>query len=80
MKKEIYIVTAYRWGDRSAHSYPIGVFSKKHAAIKCADDHTKYRGGKYACFVESCVMDEFDNDTINYTKDVYKTESVTIRV
>lgn len=73
--KEIYIVTAYRWGERENHSYVLGAFFKKHSAIKCADEHTKYRGGKYACSVEMAIEGKFDNDSDNYTKEIYKTKS-----
>lgn len=76
MKKEIYVVTAYRWGNRENHSYNIGVFNKANAAMKCADSHTEYRGGKYACVVEKCVINEFENDDINYTTEVYRTRSL----
>lgn len=76
MKVEMYIVTAYRWGDRGNHSYPLGVFKKKHKAISVADSHRDYRGGKYACIVDSCKLDTFDNDSENYTKEVYRAKSV----
>lgn len=49
--------------------------TKKHAAIKCADSHTEYRGGKYACVVEKCVMNEFENDADDYTTEIYRTKS-----
>lgn len=75
MKNEIYVVTAYRWGKVENHSYTLGVFNKKHAAINCADTHTQYRGGKYACVVEKCIMNDFNNDNDNYTTEIYKTKS-----
>jgi len=49
MKPTIYTVHAYRWGDRECHSYSVGVYGKKHAALKAADTETDYRGGKYEC-------------------------------
>ena len=73
--KEIYVVIAYRWGENSNHSYTLGAFNKKHAAIKCADSHTAYRGGKYGCVVEQCVINEFDDDNDDYTNEVYRTMS-----
>lgn len=73
--KNIYIVNAYRWGDRENHSYTLGVFDKKELAIECADSHTNYRGGKYGCAVEMCLLNEFDNDKNNYTVEVYRTKS-----
>ena len=38
-------VFADRWGERENHSYIVGVFSKKYAAIKCAQEEELYRGG-----------------------------------
>jgi|GEM_PF-3298420 len=51
-----YVVTAYKWADRSAHSYVVGVYDKKAMAIKQADAETEYRGGKYSCEVLECGM------------------------
>lgn len=76
MKSEIYIVTAYRWGDQSDHSYNLGVFTKKAQAIKCAESHAQYRGGKYACVVDACTVDTFDNDNTEYTKEIYRAKSI----
>ena len=74
--KEIYVVIAYRWGNNSDHSYTLAAFNKKDAAIKCADSHTEYRGGKYGCVVEQCIINQFDNDSDDYTKEVYRTKSM----
>ena len=76
MKNEIYIVTAYRWGDKSDHSYNLGVFQKKHKAQQVAESHCQYRGGKYACVVYKCVLNEFDNDSDNYTNEIYRAKSI----
>ncbi len=76
MKAEIFVVTAFRWGNRSDHSYTIGATTNKDEAIKWADEHTQYRGGKYACTVESFIEGEFNNDMDIYGKDVYKTKSL----
>ncbi len=75
-KKNIYIVTAQRWGKSENHSYNLGVFSEKNEAIKVAKNHTEYRGGKYACIVEECEIDNYSNDKDNYTKEVFRTKSV----
>ena len=75
MKEEIYVVVAYRWGKRENHSYTVGVFNEKQAAIKCADSHTAYRAGKYACVVEKCVLNDFENDAADYTIEIYRTKS-----
>lgn len=50
-KQKYYIVTAYRWGDRECHSYVIGLFDKKHAAIEAAKAEEDWRGRKYECQV-----------------------------
>lgn len=47
----IYVVTAYRWGQRNAHSYVVKAFNDLEQAKTCATDHVEYRGGKYACEV-----------------------------
>ena len=51
MKPTVYTVHAYRWGDHERHSYIVGVYAKKHAALKAADVEENYRGGKYICEV-----------------------------
>ena len=76
MKGQIYIVTAYRWGDNSNHSYNLGVFTNRNRAEIVADEHCKYRGGKYACVVERCINGRFDNDADNYTTEVYRAKSL----
>ena len=57
MKPTIYTVHAYRWGDRECHSYSVGVYRKKHAALKAADKEADYRGGKYECEVLEWTLD-----------------------
>jgi len=57
MKQTIYTVHAYRWGDRECHSYTVGVFGKKHAALKAAENEEDYRGGKYECEVLEWTLD-----------------------
>ena len=77
MKKiEIYVVSAYRWGDREEHSYILGVFSDKHKAQITADEHCQYRGGKYACVVESCIVDGYNEDDDCYVKEIYRAKSM----
>ena len=57
MKPTVYTVHAYRWGDRERHSYSVGVYSKKHAALKAAQTENDYRGGKYECEVLEWTLD-----------------------
>lgn len=47
-----YLVTAFRWGRRENHSYTVGIYHKKHAAITNAEKEADLRGGKYSCLVE----------------------------
>lgn len=75
MKNEIYIVTAYRWGNRKDHSYNLGVFTKKDKAQKVADSHRDYRGGKYACVVEKCILNHFENEEDFYTTEIHRAKS-----
>jgi len=52
VKPTVYTVHAYRWGEQDNHSYIVGVYPKKHAALKAAEAEEAYRGGnKYACEV-----------------------------
>lgn len=59
MKITVYTVHAYRFGDRERHSYTVGVYPKKHAALKAADTEEEYRGdNKYACEVLEWTLGE----------------------
>lgn len=62
MKRNIYTVHAYRWGDRELHSYSVGVYSKKHDALKAAEAEAEWRGGKYECEVIEWVPDGENED------------------
>jgi hypothetical protein len=64
--KEIYVVSAHR--ILSHHTYIVGAFTKKHAALRCAEDHEAYRGGKYRCQVDVCIENGYEDDMDNYTK------------
>ncbi len=44
-KGYIYVVTMYRWADTDCHSYVLGVFNKKKAAIDAGEAERAYRGG-----------------------------------
>ena len=58
----IYVVTAYRFGDRELHSYVVGAFDVAEKAIKHAKLETEWRGGKYECEVRSMEL----NDSLKY--------------
>ena len=72
---DLYVVIAYRFGSSENHSYTVAVFNKEKPAIECAESHADFRGGNYACVVEKCTMNQFDNDFDNYTTEVYKAKS-----
>lgn len=46
-----YVVTAYRWGHRDNHSYVVACVPEFEKAVKLAESHVDYRGGKYGCEV-----------------------------
>lgn len=56
----VYCVTAYRWGNKEAHSYIVGVFDNLEIAIQHAKDEKEWRGGKYNCEVVSMNLNEYD--------------------
>ena len=47
MKKSIYVVTMYRWGNRENHSYVTWAGTSRKRAFKESDDEEMERGGKY---------------------------------
>ena len=59
---KVYVVTAYRWGNRESHSYVVGAFDNEENAIKEAKLETEWRGGKYECEVRSMEL----NDSLKY--------------
>lgn len=65
--EEIYVVTMYRWGEKSKHSYLLGVYTKKHKAKKEAEEEEKYRGGKYEAEI---AITKLDTKLIKYLKEV----------
>lgn len=70
-----FVVTAYRWGQRNAHSFVVGCFADLAAAKKGADEYVEYRGGKYACEVcEAGAWSEADEEK-SYPRQVYYVES-----
>ena len=54
----IYVVTAYRFGDRESHSYVVGAFDDQENALKQAKLEREWRGGKYECEVRSMNINE----------------------
>lgn len=72
----MYVVTAYRWGDDESHSYLMGVFKKEGEAIKVANSHCNYRGGKYACVIEEVPLNHYSEDDHEHSKEVYRAKSI----
>lgn len=70
MKQTVYTVHAYRWGDRENHSYTVGVYSKKHAAMKAAEAERDWRGGKYECEVLEWTLDRGSEGRMNDSKTI----------
>lgn len=60
---ELYVTTMYRWGDREAHSYLVGIFPTDKAALFAAQREEDNRGRKYLATVETI---ELGHDGSNY--------------
>lgn len=56
-----FVVTAYRWGLRDAHSYVVGAYPTLATAMSAANAHLDYRGGKYGVEVMECSGTEDDS-------------------
>lgn len=69
---KVYTVNAYRFGNRERHSYCVGVYSKKHAALAAAVMEEDYRGGKYECEVLKWTLDSGLAGNTNNTCKVIK--------
>jgi hypothetical protein len=58
MNQKIYVVHAFRYGERESHNYAVGAFSEQDAAIAAARAEEDYRGGKYDCEVLEWTLDK----------------------
>jgi hypothetical protein len=75
---EVFIVTAYRWGDRENHSYVVGAFSTKDEAILWAKKEEEWRGGKYDCEVIVMQLNyplKYKNYEVVYNKEIQNEKS-----
>jgi len=70
---EIYTVTALKNGNRSGHSYVVGAFTTEDLAVYCAESHTDFRGGIYACVVERVIIDRYNEEYM--PEEVYRSLS-----
>jgi hypothetical protein len=59
---KVYVVTAYRWGNREGHSYVVGTFDNEELALEKAAYEREWRGGKYTCEIRSMYL----NETLEY--------------
>ena len=71
-KLPLYIVIAYRYGNRHGHHYPIGVFQNKEQAIKEAQDYHYFRGSKYEHIILEIEDFGFNDDL----KEVWKSNGM----
>lgn len=62
----VYVVTMYRWGERENHSYVLGVFTKKHKAIKAADEEELCRGTKYSAEILRTPLNDLKVKDLGY--------------
>jgi len=49
MSKTMFVIQAYRYGDKEKHSYVVGIFDSIEKAIKASEAENQFRGGKYEC-------------------------------
>lgn len=65
VQTKVYVVTAYRWGNRGNHSYVVGVRTKKKDAKALAEFEAGYRGNKYECEVVEFDLNGAYEDHVN---------------
>lgn len=68
MSEKIFVVTAYRWGLRDAHSYVVGAFPALSIAEGVAKKHLDDRCGKYGMEIVECVGVPDDDGGFNFPK------------
>lgn len=59
----VFVVTAYRFGEVNNHSYVVCVCPSIEQAKQAAEKESDWRGGKYACEVTKHPLKEWDNET-----------------
>ena len=62
MNQSVFTVLACRWGSKDTHSYVVGVYADEAQALRIADEHETYRGGKYECEVCKWALGEENDD------------------
>ena len=68
---KLYVVGALKDGETFKNSYIVGVFTQIGMAIRCANNHNKDRGGKYACVVSKCSLNSYSQKSNVFTIEVY---------
>lgn len=68
----IYVVEMLRWGDDETHHYIVGTFSDRKVAEEYGDANKSYRGGKYEYRVVECLLNEVDQEVVDYHKGIWK--------
>lgn len=82
MKISKYLVLGRRWGDPDGHTYVVGLYSEKQAALDARILEIDHRGGKYDCdVIEIQDQDSWSNDSnkngIKYVVDCSRTRPKT---
>ena len=52
----VFVAQAYRFGESDGHSYVVGGYPKKYAAIKAAEEEEDFRGHKYGVAVNQVPL------------------------
>ena len=60
----ICVVTMYRYGEREKHSYVLGAYRDRDAAIQDALVEVAWRGGKYQPEVLACSLDTQERQVV----------------
>lgn len=68
----MFVVNAYRFGDRELHSYTVGLYNTEARAFKAAEDETQYRSGKYQCEIISLRVNENCHEFYNMVQKLPK--------
>jgi len=70
-KNKTYVVLMRKWGKQDTHCYCLGVYDKKHRALKEAEAEEVHRGGtKYEA--EILEFDLNDSESCKYIKQCFK--------
>lgn len=49
MNNKVYIVIAYRWGNKESHNYIVGIYDNVELAMSSAKNEREWRINKYIC-------------------------------